>query len=116
MNQNLADELRSIPTSSSKYQNQVTSITKKFSFSIIDDCQVYEHLLKLDSSKGAGVDETDIKWLKAISDIISPHLACLFYQSLLSNIYPDCFKFAKFVPVSKAAPLDPSVPARTIGQ
>ena len=36
--------------------------------------EVYEGLLKLDKNKGAGLDNLDIKSVKAIANVISPHL------------------------------------------
>ena len=81
-----------------------------FNFKIIQERQVYETILKLDINKGPGIDEIDVKALKFIADIVSPHLATLFNQSLTEGIYPDSFKTAKCVPIYKGAPLDPDLP------
>ena len=83
---------------------------QKFMFNYTSEREVYENILQLDSTKGPGLDNFDIKSLKSIADIISPHLACLFNQSIEQGIYPNCFKIAKCVPVFKGSPLDPSLP------
>ena len=56
------------------------------------------------------MDDIDTKSLKSIADIISPHLATLFNQSINNGIYPQCLKIAKCVPIFKGSPLDPSLP------
>jgi len=90
-----------------KRSNQCTN---PFSFGIIQERQVYETILKLDINKGPGIDEIDVKTLKYVADIISPHLTHLFNDSIAEGTYPNNFKTAKCVPIYKGAPLDPSLP------
>ena len=71
---------------------------------------MYELILKLDTSKGPGTDNLDIKSLKSIAHIISTHLASLFNQSIILGIYAQCFKIAKCIPIYKGSSLDPSIP------
>ena len=94
--------------SSSKQKQKINS--NNFEFATIQERQVYETILKLDISKGPGIDEIDVKTLKFVADIVSPHLTSLFNQSLTEGVYPDSFKIAKCVPVYKGAPLDPELP------
>ena len=76
----------------------------------INEREVYENILKLDSNKGPGIDNFDVKILKSIADIISSHLCILFNTSIEKGLYPLCLKMAKCVPIFKGAPLDPMEP------
>ena len=106
-----------IPATSSQ-SNKETICTKhndksykdNFNFNGIQERQVYETILKLDITKGPGIDEIDVKTLKFVADIVSTHLATLFNHSISEGKYPDSFKTAKCVPVYKGAPLDPYLP------
>ena len=82
----------------------------KFNFNKTSEREIYELILKLDSTKGPGTDNIDIKSLKSISNVISSHLASLFNDSLITGIYPQCLKVAKCIPIYKGTPLDPSDP------
>ena len=115
--QKLSANLEHITTddipSSSKYFRATpfkNSNTKEFAFRTITEREVYEGLLKLDSSKGPGIDNLDIKTIKLIADIISPHLTNLFNQSIEESVYPEIFKTARCVPVYKGYQLDPEQP------
>jgi hypothetical protein len=92
------------------YTPENTSIKESYSFRTITEREIYEGILKLDSNKGPGTDELDVKSLKQISDIIAPHLENLFNRSIEQGVYPNIFKVAKCVPIYKGAPLDPSLP------
>ena len=65
-----------IPSSSKKKHNKKIS-KLYFIFNNITDRQVYELILKLDSTKGPGTDNLDTKSLKSIANIISTHLTIL---------------------------------------
>ena len=95
-------------TSKSSFSKKETN--KIFTFRETSKTEIYETILQLDVNKGPGVDELDIKSIKYIADIISPHLAILFNESLYQSIYPDNFKLAKCVPIFKGADLDPLNP------
>ena len=82
-------------------------VKEPFSFRKITNIEVYESLLKLDKNKGPGLDNLDVKSIKAIANVISPHLCTLFNDSIEYSIYPDIFKIAKCVPIYKGNPLDP---------
>ena len=66
--------------------------------------------MKLDANKGPGIDNLDVKTMKAIANIISPHLCELFNLTINNGEYPDIFKTAKCVPIFKGNPLDPYEP------
>ena len=95
-------------TSKNTYNPRKTK--QKFIFNETTEREIYELILKLDSNKGPGTDNLDIKSLKSVANIISSHLASLFNQSIIKGIYPQSLKIAKCVPVYKGAPLDPSLP------
>ena len=100
-----------IPSSSSTTLQVDTDIIKdKFAFNEITTRNIYETIIKLDINKGPGIDDLNVKCIKYIADIISPHLNILFNSSLEQNLYPDLFKTAKCVPIFKGADLDPQLP------
>ena len=100
-----------IVTSSSSFDNiNIKSTLNGFSFVSTTNREIYELILQLDCSKGPGTDEIDIKSLRSVANLIAPHLALLFNQSILEGIYPQCFKTARCVPIFKGFPLDPSLP------
>ena len=99
-----------IPSASGGKRKLKNSNKPHFTFNKITDREVYELLLKLDSNKGAGIDNLDAKTLKSVAHIISEHLASLFNQSIQRGIYPGNLKTAKCIPIYKGAPLDPSDP------
>ena len=80
--------------------------TEFFSFRMITGREVY----KLDTNKGPGTDDLDVKIIKSIADIISPHITNLFNESIKESIYPDIFKTARCVPVYKCNQSDPEEP------
>lgn len=98
-----------IPAGSNAY-NKSASSTRNFMLHHLTEREIYESILKLDISKGAGVDGMDIKSLKYVADIIAPHLTSLFNYSIDNGEYPQYLKCAKCVPVFKGAPLDPTTP------
>ena len=97
-----------IPSTSKS--NGYTKSKTIFNFNETSEREIYELILKLDSTKGPGIDNLDIKSLKSISHIISSHLASLFNSSIITGIYPQCLKVAKCIPIYKGTPLDPSDP------
>ena len=107
-----------IPSTSKHNQNDTihttnmnSPLTKEtYSFRSITEMEIYTGILKLDSNKGPGTDELDVKSLKMIANTIAPHLQKLFNRSLEEGTYPNIFKVAKCVPIYKGAPLDPSLP------
>ena len=101
-----------IPCTSTNTTKRSCRLKKQtFSFNETTQREVYETILKLDPSKGPGVDNLDVKSLKSIADVISSHLAPLFNQSMQQGIYPQCLKVAQCVPVYKGSPLDPLSPS-----
>ena len=109
----LADKLPNmtnddIPSTSTGKRKFKTSHKPCFTFNQITDREVYELLLNLDSNKGPGIDNLDVKTLKSVAHIISEQLASLFNQSIQKGIYPDNLKIAKCMPIYKVVPLDPS--------
>ena len=97
-----------IPTTSNiKYSNRTKN---KFQFNETSEREVYELILKLDSTKGPGTDNIDTKSLKSIANVIASHLASLFNDSMSTGTYPQCLKIAKCIPIYKGTPLDASEP------
>ena len=99
-----------IATSSSFDNFNIKSTLNGFSFASTTNREIYELVLQLDCSKGPGTDEIDNKSRRSVANLIAPHLALLFNQSILEGIYPQCFKTARCVPIFKGFPLDPSLP------
>ena len=99
-----------IPSSSKHVPKCFAKNKIPFEFKPTSEREVYEQLLRLDVNKGPGIDCFDVKSIKSIANIISPHLATLFNLCISSAIYPKCLKVAKCIPVYKGNPLDPSLP------
>ena len=49
--------------------------TTVFDFKEVSDTEVYEAILKLDSNKGPGPDNFNVKVLKFVANLIAPHLS-----------------------------------------
>ena len=104
-----------VPSTSTSYDklNMKRKLNKgsdSLMFRDVTETEVYEGILNLDSNKGPGTDELDIKSLKSIANIIAPHLTKLFNESIKLGIYPQALKIAKCVPIYKGAPLDSELP------
>ena len=93
-----------------KRHKNLKNIHNDFCFTKITEREIYENILKLDNTKGPGIDNFDVKILKSIADIISSHLCILFNLSIEKGLYPSSLKIAKCVPIFKGAPLDPMEP------
>ena len=112
----LADKLPKLSKNDIPSTSKTSKVSSKhktrtypqFEFGFTTDREVYELILKLDSNKGPGIDNLDVKSIKSIAHIVSPHLAILFNQCMDEGVYPQCLKIAKCIPVFKGSPLDPS--------
>jgi len=81
-----------------------------FNFRHASQNEVYETLLKLNSSKGPGPDEMHVKVIKEVSFLISFHLSNLFNKCIDEGVYPFNLKFATCVAIHKGGTLDPMDP------
>ena len=104
------DDIPSTSNHSKFIKSQKSNSTCKFQFKPITEREIYESILKLDVSKGPGIDNIDVKILKYIADLIAGNLASLFNLSIIHKIYPLCLKIAKCIPIFKGSPLDPTLP------
>ena len=93
-----------------RQKRRLTKPEDQFHFNNLTNTEVYERLLNLDINKGAGLDNLDVKSVKSVANIISPHLCILFNLSIQHSCYPDIFKIAKCVPIYKGSPSDPYLP------
>ena len=76
----------------------------------ISQNEVYETLIKLDSTKGPGPDELHPKIIKEIALPISSHLSNIFNKCIDEGVYPTNFKFSKCVPIFKGGTLNQNDP------
>ena len=98
-------------STSNKSFNENNKDTKAtFSIKETNRDEIYESIIKLDKNKGPGIDDLNVKCLKFVADLISPHLCILFNESVLKHEYPKIFKTAKCVPIYKGCNLDPLEP------
>ena len=81
-----------------------------FNFQHVSQNEVYETLIKLDSTKGPGPDELPPKILKEIALPISSHLSNIFNKCIDEGVYPTNFKFSKCVPIYKGGALNQNDP------
>ena len=82
----------------------------RFCFTEVSEKEVYESILHLNNSKGPGPDNFNIKALKYVADIISPHLTRIFNCCINEGLYPSGFKIAKCVAIYKGNKTDPNDP------
>ena len=97
-----------IPSTSKVGSKHKAKTTPQFEFNLTSDREIYEVILKLNVNKGPGIDTLDVKSIKSIAHVISPHLALLFNQCINEGLYPQCLKISNCIPVFKGSPLDPS--------
>ena len=81
-----------------------------FDFKHVSQEDVYETILKLDSSKGSGPDEIHVKVIKEAAGPISSHMSNIFNKCIDEGVYPSNFKFSKCIPIFKGGILDSGDP------
>ena len=82
-----------------KYLNN--RILTSFSFKTIDDVTIKKIISDFKPKTSSGDDGISMKLLKLISDAITPSLAVLVNQSLITGIFPHKMKLAKVLPLIK---------------
>ena len=64
--------------------------------------QTLEIITKLPNSNSTGHDDLNNKFLKKIKNKIAPHLTHMVNMIIKQKIYPDIFKLARILPLSKS--------------
>lgn len=77
------------------------NITSRFTFDFVSSDDIHKTIQKLKSKTSCGYDGLSTKYLKQISSILSPTLALITNQSLLTGIFPEKLKIAKVLPLFK---------------
>lgn len=72
-----------------------------FEFCNITVEEVKKLLLSIDTEKPPGIDNWDGKLLKTVADHVATPVCHIFNLSLNSNIFPECWKEAKVIPLPK---------------
>ena len=67
-----------------------------------NEAEVYDLIVGLDPNKSTGPDGISAKMLKGTVDAIVPSLTTLFNLSLTTGSFPELWKLARIVPVSKS--------------
>ena len=81
-----------------------------FNFKHVSQINVYDTIIKSDSSKGPGPDNIHIKAIQAAALPLSFHLSNIFNKCIDEGVYPSNFKFSKCVAIYKGSMLDPNDP------
>ena len=81
--------------------------TCSFSFSPVTVKEIEGIVSKLRGSKATGLDFIDVKYVKAVSQEISPCLTHIINLSIETNTFPDVYKHAKVVPLLKSQDKSP---------
>ena len=89
---------REIPTVDIDPLYYVKPSDRVFSFERIN---VQEVVTLVKGIEATGLDNIPCKLLKIAADVVAPSLTCIFYQSLLTGIYPSYWKLAKVTPIFK---------------
>ena len=92
---------REIPTVDIDPLYYVKPSDRVFSFERINVQEVVTLVKGIDGGKATGLDNIPCKLLKIAADVVAPSLTCMFYQSLLTGIYPSDWKLAKVTPIFK---------------
>jgi hypothetical protein len=88
-------------------QDTINQNKSTFTVKPIEEEEVQTYLQELDTTKGPGTDNINVKILKESSNIITTHLTKLFNQHVKEGTYPTELKTARCVPVYKGNPADP---------
>jgi len=84
------------------YSNITNTLNNiSFSFALIHPSDVQQAISEIKSSKGAGPDGLDIKFIKLASHVLAFPLCDLFNLSLSTCVIPVMWKFAKVIPLHK---------------
>ena len=67
----------------------------------IDEEEIYEEILKLNTNKSMGFDEIPPKVIKWAPHLFTPILKSIYNKCLETGIYPSNFKIAKVTPIHK---------------
>ena len=84
--------------------------TSTFTIKLVTQEKVLNLLQGLNGSKATGIDYIDTKTLKLVATIIAPALTHVINTSINTSTYPDCYKWAKVVPLLKSQSLSPLAP------
>ena len=107
----LNDKLPPTPNNTQTSEEELLHNTNiNFNFKHVSQNEVYETIIKLDSTKGPGPDELHPKILKEIALPISSHLSNIINKCIDEGVYPTNFKFSKCVPIFKGGTLNRNDP------
>ena len=104
---NLAAKIDQTGVNFNDYLGQQNDAT--FFLHPVPESDVLEELLKLNHKKSPGPDGYTPKIVKACAYVLYEPLSIVYNKSILSGVYPDCFKLAKIIPIYKSGSFsDPS--------
>ena len=70
-----------------------------FSFMPTNQSDVLKCIKALKNSNATGIDFIDTRSLKLVADLIAPALAHIINLSIELSIFPQCWKWAKVIPL-----------------
>ena len=100
---NLADKIPTNDNNSfSKYLNQ--KVASSMFLQPPRHSEVFNIIHSLRLRKSSGHDNIDSYFIRIACNVLTPYLTYLFHLSFEFNIFPDCLKTAKIIPIFKAGP------------
>ena len=92
----------SIPQPNKRYNDYLKkTIMFSFSFSLTTEEQITKIIDKMKPKTSTGHDDISMKLLKQIKEYLAGPISLLTNQSLTTGIFPNLFKIAKVLPLSK---------------
>ena len=82
----------------------------RFRLKPVTEEQVLKILMSLKNSSATGVDYIDTRTVKLVAVLITPALTHIINLSISTSTYPTIWKWAKVIPLLKAALLDTLLP------
>ena len=94
----------------SKIKEAMRNRTCSFSIQETSEEDIRKVVSKLKNSAATGVDNIDTKIVKLSAQIIAPALTHIVNLSIRTSTFPDCWKYAKVIPLLKSTDSDPLLP------
>ena len=108
---NISDMIQKTAFSKTNFDDLKKKLDKKltyheFKINLITPYEVKLIIDKLDITKSTGLDGIGPKIIKHCGDYITPAIASIINNSILSGVYPDALKEARVIPIYKSGNRD----------
>ena len=80
------------------------SDTERFSFKMVNESEIKDHLKNLDIKKASGMDTIPPKPVKLLADFLTPLLTKAIITSIGQNVFPENAKTGSVIPLDRGKP------------